>query len=155
MVTTVAADDLEHAGVAAFRLACHDAGGLAPEHDRPAKARRPHAAHECHASSGTTVACGGRLHITRYGVGAVSVRAGPGAGVCLSFSVPRRDHPGQMITGGPGRQARTGKPAGRARPAGQAGRSGRPAAAALAKSSSTLTTRRPRAASSDAATIAR
>src|SRR5215472_17431547 len=98
MVTAVAADDLEHAGVAAFRLACHDAGGLAPEHDSPAQTRWPHAAHERHASSATTMACRHRLHITRYGVGAVSDKTGPGAGVCLSFSVPRGDHPGHMIT---------------------------------------------------------
>src|SRR5215831_1197116 len=52
MVTAIAADDLEHAGVAALRLARHDAGGLAPQDNRPAKARCPHGAHECHASSG-------------------------------------------------------------------------------------------------------
>src|SRR6516165_10111778 len=67
VVTAVAADDFEHAGVVAFRLALHDPGGLAPEHNRPAKARRPHAAHKCHASSGPTMACIDSWRITRCG----------------------------------------------------------------------------------------
>jgi hypothetical protein len=36
IITAIAADDLKHVAVAAFGLALHDAGRLAPENGRPA-----------------------------------------------------------------------------------------------------------------------
>ena len=58
---------LNFAGVLVASLLGTEAGGLAPEHNRPAEARRPHAAHKCHASSGPTMACIDSWRITRYG----------------------------------------------------------------------------------------
>ena len=47
MVTAVAADDLERVGVAAFRLARHDAGRLAPQDHRPVLAGLQASLHAC------------------------------------------------------------------------------------------------------------
>jgi len=47
VVTAVAADELEHVGVAALRLAVDDAGGLAPKNKRPVIPGPDRSLHDC------------------------------------------------------------------------------------------------------------